>query len=106
MAALHGFDYFAPGVCLCGDPQGLHVLRTLTPWVRLRALLYRFTGRWCPHLEQVPTVAVAHAAHDHNANTAAAAVGDVEAVLFCLDCWAAAPTDDARALAVARDLGS
>ena len=103
MAVAHGFDYSDPGVCICGDAQRLHVLRPLTPWVRLRGLLYRFTGRWCPHLEQVPTVAAAHAAHDHNA--AASAVGDTEAVLFCLDCWSASPTNDARALAAARGLG-
>lgn len=104
MTATHGFDYRNPAVCRCGDPQNQHLIRPLTLWTRLRVLLYDLIGRWCPHIEQIPTAAVGHPAHNHSSDAAPAEVGDPEAILFCLDCWASTPTSDERAVAAVERL--
>ena len=81
----HGFDASIPG-CVCGDPERWHVLRRVTPVVRLRRLVFDLTGRWCPHIDQVPTVAVRHPAHGSDED-----VGPDMDILFCSNCWAVKP---------------
>ena len=100
----HGFDYCEPGVCRCGDPENLHVLRPLTRWIRLRLLFYDVTGKLCPHVEQIPTAGLVHAAHDHSTDELPQIGILYEAILFCLDCWVATPTNDNRAVATMRDI--
>ena len=77
----HGFDL--DGNCICNDPAELHVFRRRTAWARLRDLVHRRTGLWCPHMERVPTLAVSHPAHGSDNK-----VGPSVDVLFCLNCWA------------------